>query len=72
MTISHEKEPFTYQISFEVRDPKYTAYTACTDGTHDGVLFEKDGEKYYKSEYSTYTAANAKGVTVYYGSAVDF
>ena len=78
MTISgyadvNEKEPFTYQISFEVRDPKYTAYTACTDGTHDGVLFELDGSgKYYKSEYSTYAAANAAGVTVYYGSAVDF
>ena len=78
MTISgyadvNEKEPFTYQISFEVRDPKYTAYAACTDDTHDGVLFELDGGgNYYKSEYSTFAAADADGVTVYYGSAVDF
>lgn len=70
---TNEKTAFEYPLTFEIADPSYTAYTACTAGDTHTELFETtdaaDVSKYYRSTYSSYDDATANGVTVYYGSA---
>ena len=62
----NEKNPFPYNVVFELTDPQYQDYEEATSdkGTE---LYEKNGTKYYRSEYTSYAAATAAGVTVYYG-----
>ncbi|MCR5495444.1 MAG: hypothetical protein K6F15_07375 [Treponema sp.] len=75
-TTVNETTGFTYPISFEVADPTYTAYTACTAGDTHTELFETtdaaDVSKYYRSSYTSYDAAAANSVTVYYGSTASY
>ena len=67
---------FTYPVTFEVADPTYTAYTACTVGDAHTELFEttdpSDTSKYYRSAFTSYDDAAANGVTVYYGSTAAY
>lgn len=75
-TTVNEKTGFTYPVTFEVADPTYTAYTACTVGDAHTELFEttdpSDTSKYYRSRFTSYDDAAANGVTVYYGSTAAY